>query len=241
VYAAIEILIQSFPTQAVCEVLGVSRSGFYEWQSAEPTQRELLDDGLAMRIREIFIKHRRRYGARRIASTLADCGIVCSTRKVAQMLRNQRLKALQPKSFQPKTTDSRHRLGYSPNLILDTPGPSGPHQLWVGDITYLRLRRGGFVYMAGLMDCSSRDLVGWAISDCMDEALTLAALQKAIRQSQPKPGLIHHSDRGGQYAGVKYRAVLRRALMVQSMSRADNCYDNAFMESCWGCANIFWH
>jgi putative transposase len=102
------------------------------------------------------------------------------------------------------------------------------------DITYLPLRGGGFCYLAGLMDRFSRDLVGWAIESSMTEPLVLAALRHAIHERQPKAGLVHHSDRGGQYAGTRYRAVMGRAAMKQSMSRADNCYDNAFMESCWG-------
>ena len=107
-------------------------------------------------------------------------------------------------------------------------------ELWVGDITYLPLRRGGFCYLAALMDRFSRDIVGWSVDATMAESLTRAALQQAIRSRQPKPGLVHHTDRGGQYAGTQYRAVLARAGMKQSMSRPDNCYDNAFMESCFG-------
>jgi putative transposase len=234
IYAAMAILVQSFPTAVVCKILDVSRSGFYQWQSSGPSQRQMTDAGLAMHIRQIFIRNKRRYGARRIASELADYGIVCGVRKVAKILKNQGLKALQPKSFQPKTTDSRHRLGYSPNLILDTPGPTRSNQLWVSDITYLPLRQGGFIYLAAIMDRYDRDIVGWAISDTMNEQLTLSALKQAIRLRQPGPGLILHSDRGGQYASHRYRAVMKRALMLQSMSRAECCSDNAFMESCWG-------
>ena len=150
------------------------------------------------------------------------------------MLQTQGLRAIQPKSFVPKTTDSRHRLGFSPNLLLDAPDPTGADQLWVGDITYLRLRRGGFVYLAGLMDRFTRDIVGWQVAATMTEPLVLATLTQAIRARQPTAGLVHHTDRGGQYAGQAYRAVLRRAGVWQSMSRAGDCYDNAFMESCWG-------
>ena len=134
----------------------------------------------------------------------------------------------------PKTTNSRHKLGYSPNLLLDLPDPTEPHRVLVGDITYLPLVGGGFAYLAGLMDLCTRDIVGWHIAATMEEPLVLAALRKAIRTCQPKPGLVHHTDRGGQYAGREYRTMLRRASMQQSMSRSDNCYDNAFMESCWG-------
>jgi len=150
------------------------------------------------------------------------------------VLQTQGLRAIQPKSFVPKTTESRHGLGYSPNLLLDAADPTRVDELWVGDITYLPLQSGGFCYLAGLMDRYSRDIVGWSIESSMTESLVLAALSRAIRERQPRAGLVHHTDRGGQYAGHAYRAILRRTGLTQSMSRADNCYDNAFMESCWG-------
>ena len=142
--------------------------------------------------------------------------------------------AIQPKSFKPRTTDSRHSLGYSPNLLVDTPEPDGLNQLWVGDITYIPLVNNEFLYLAMLMDRYSRRMIGWELRDNMRESLVLATLRMAIVQRQPRPGVIHHTDRGGQYAGAEYRQVLARAGMAQSMSRADNCYDNAFMESCFG-------
>jgi transposase InsO family protein len=236
VYAAVEAVVgqTGLPTAAVCETLGVSRSAYYGWQSDEPGECEREAASLARRVAAIFHRHRRRYGARRIAAELLDEGVVCSPRRVAAALKTLGLRAIQPRSFVPRTTDSRHRLGYSPNLILGAPDPAGVDQLWVGDITYLPLRGGGFVYLAALMDRFSRDVVGWELATHMKEALTLAALGRAIRARQPGPGLVHHTDRGGQYAGAAYRAALGRAGMRQSMSRADNCYDNAFMESCWG-------
>ena len=144
------------------------------------------------------------------------------------------MKAIQPKSFKPRTTDSRHTLGYSPNLILDADDPTRLDQLWVADITYVPLSDGSFAYLALIMDRCSRKIIGWELAESMAEDLTLSALHSAIRQRQPTADLIHHSDRGGQYAGTNYRAVLRRAHIRQSMSRAGNCYDNAFMESCFG-------
>ena len=144
------------------------------------------------------------------------------------------LKAIQPKSFVPRTTESRHRLGYSPNLLHETPPPSAIDELWVGDITYLPLANGGFCYMAMLMDRFSRRIIGWKIDDSMAEQLVLATLRAAIRRRRPRRELTHHTDRGGQYAGHEYRRLLRRHEIRQSMSRAANCYDNAFMESCFG-------
>jgi transposase InsO family protein len=236
VYAAVEGIAATsdIAVALICEALDVSRSAYYVWLAAEPSLRERELDDLTPLIVAIFWRHRRRYGARRIAQELKDRSIVCSARRVAKVLKLQGLRAIQPKSFVPKTTESRHGLGYSPNLLLEAPEPARVDELWVGDITYLPLRGGGFCYLAGLMDRYSRDIVGWAIEPTMTESLTLAVLLQAIRGRQPKAGLIHHSDRGGQYAGTRYRATLRRAAMTQSMSRADNCYDNAFMESCWG-------
>jgi putative transposase len=221
-------------TASVCAILAVSRSAYYAWRSSGPSQREQQVADLTPLVRALFWKHRRRYGARRIADDLADLDLVCSPRRVGNILKSQGLRAIQPKSFVPKTTDSRHRLGYSPNLILDTPDPSGVNQLWVGDITYVPLRGGAFCYLATLMDRYSRDITGWELAETMTDELTLAALRKAIRERQPPALLVHHTDRGGQYASVRYRAVLRRADVRQSMSRAANCYDNAFMESCFG-------
>lgn len=234
-YAAIEDIAPdtSLPTITICDVLEVSRSAYYDWVTREPGARERELDELTPAIVDIFVRHRRRYGARRIASELADEDIVCSPRRVAGVLKSQGLRAIQPRSFVPRTTDARHALGYSPNLLLDADEPTRVDELWVGDITYLPLRGGGFGYLAALLDRYSRDIVAWSIDTTMTEALVLDVLRRAIRERQPMAGLVHHTDRGGPYAGTEYRAVRRRASMRQSMSRADNCYDNAFMESCW--------
>jgi transposase InsO family protein len=218
----------------LCRILDVSRSAYYAWRQAEPTTREARDSELLPLVRTIFRKHRRRYGARRIAEELRDLGQVCGRHRVSKLLRTQGLRAIQPKSFKPRTTASRHRLGYSPNLLLESEEPTAVNQLWVGDLTYVPLAGGLFSYLATLMDRVSRRVVGWALGDDMTESLVLTALTMAIRTRSPQPQLIHHTDRGGQYAGSEYRAVLRRAEMRQSMSRAGDCYDNAFMESCFG-------
>ena len=236
VYAAVEAIAADgpFATSVVCDTLAVSRSAYYAWRDGDASPRDDERATLSERIAAIFRRHKRRYGARRIAAELADDAVVCSAKRVARVLKSQGLRAIQPKSFVPKTTDSRHGLGFSPNLLLDSPDPTAADCLWVGDITYLPLRRGGFVYLAGLMDRFTRDIVGWHVAATMTEPLVLTTLKRAIRTRQPRPGLMHHTDRGGQYAGHTYRAVLRRTAMRQSMSRAGNCYDNAFMESCWG-------
>lgn len=225
---------EGFATARLCEVLGVHRSRYYAWQRGSQGCRALEDAELKPLIREIFWEHERRYGARRIARELLARNKGCGVERVARLLREMGLQAIQPKSFQPRTTDSRHSLGFSPNLLLECPPPDGINQVWVGDISYVPLRAGNFLYLAMLMDLYSRRIVAWELRDHMRESLALAALREAIALRNPRAGLIHHSDRGGQYAGKKYRGVLERAEICQSMSRADSCYDNAFMESCFG-------
>jgi putative transposase len=239
-YAGIDqlVLAESFAASAVCRVLEVSRSGFYAWRNGEESQREAMDRQLVPEIGHIFWRHRRRYGARRIAMELATRGIACGVARVARLLKNQGFRAIQPKSYQPRTTDSRHRLGYNENLLKDRKAPLRVNEVWVGDITYVPLLTrpptGRFGYLALLMDLFSRRIVGWEYGLTMDDELVLGALRRGIRERQPAAGLIHHTDRGGQYASHRYREVLRRSRIRQSMSAAGNCYDNAFMESCFG-------
>jgi len=224
----------AFPTAVVCNTLEVSRSAYYAWLDAPATMREENDMLLMPIVRQIFYRHKRRYGARRIAMELGDMGYTCGVPRVSRLLKTQGLKAIQPKSFKPRTTESKHTLGYSPNLLLELEEPETINQLWVGDITYVPVAENRFLYLAMLMDRYSRRIVGWKLSDDMTEALVITTLRQAIRQRQPGAKLIHHTDRGGQYAGKSYRRILRRADMQQSMSRAGDCYDNAFMESCFG-------
>lgn len=223
-----------FATATLCEVLGVHRSRYYAWQHGSQGCRALEDAELKPLIREIFWEHKRRYGARRIAQELSSRHQSCGVGRAARLLREMDLQAIQPKSYRPRTTDSRHSLGFSPNLLLECEPPDGINQVWVGDISYIPLQAGSFLYLALLMDLYSRRILAWELRDHMKESLVLAALREAIALRTPRAGLIHHSDRGGQYAGKKYRGVLERGEICQSMSRADSCYDNAFMESCFG-------
>ncbi len=240
VYAGIDqlVLVESFAASAVCRALEVSRSGFYAWRGGQESGREAMDRQLVPEIGDIFWRHRRRYGARRIAMELAARGIACGVARVARLLKNQGFRAIQPKSYRPRTTDSRHRLGYNENFLKGRKAPLRVNEVWVGDITYVPLltrpSSGRFGYLALLMDLFSRRIVGWDYGLTLDDTLVLGALRRAIRERQPAAGLIHHTDRGGQYASHRYRDVLRRSSIRQSMSAAGNCYDNAFMESCFG-------
>ena len=224
----------NFEIQEVCQYLSIPRSSFYEYRSGKSTVAEVENRRLTPVVMDIFWKHRKRYGTRRIVAELADTGIEVSRRRIANIMKSQQLHAIQPKSFKPKTTDSRHRLGYSANLLLDNFALTGIDQLWVGDITYIPLLCRRFIYLSMLMDRHSRRLIGWQLDTTMTEELVISTLKSAIRTRRPTGNLIHHSDRGGQYAGKQFRAILRRASIAQSMSRAADCYDNAFMESCFG-------
>jgi putative transposase len=229
-----QLVQQGFPTALVCQTLGVSRAGYYAQIQGGVGLRQQQDARLRPLVQQIFWEHKRRYGARRIAAELTARGEACGPGRVARLLKQLGLQAIQPRSFRPRTTQSRHPLGYSPNLLLQASPPTGINQVWVGDISFVPLAGSRFAYLALLMDLYSRRIVGWQLDEHMEEALVLAVLREAIGRRQPTPGLIHHTDRGGQYAGGEYRGVLARARMRQSMSRPDNCYDNAFMESCFG-------
>jgi len=236
IYGVIEELEKNdFSTSQLCEILSVSRSAYYAWYRGEASIRQREDEQLKPMIRSIFREHRRRYGARRISDVLSDRGVCCGRLRTKRLMTKMDLVAIQPRSFKPRTTESRHTLGYNENLLLEAPPPDGINQLWVGDITYVPLAGSSvFLYLAILMDRYSRRIVGWDIQDHMQESLVFSALRAAIVSRSPQPGLIHHTDRGGQYAGKEYRKMLCRGRMKQSMSRSNDCYDNAFMESCFG-------
>lgn len=185
------------------------------------------------KIIDIFREHKRRYGSRRISKALAKSGEKAGRYKVSKTLRQHGLKAIQPRSFVPKTTNSRHTYQISPNLLLDRNKPQKPDEVWVGDITFIPLSGGDWCYLSVFMDLFSRRIVGWQLDDNMKETLVTASLNKAIRTRKIYNGLIIHSDRGGQYGGKVFRSVIEKKKMLQSMSRADNPYDNAFMESCF--------
>jgi len=188
---------------------------------------------MEQKIIDTFREHKRRYGSRRISKSLGNKGEKASRYKVSKTLRQYGLKAIQPRSFVPKTTNSRHTYQISPNLLLDRPKPGKPNEIWVGDITFIPLSGGNWCYLSVFMDLFSRRIVGWQLDDNMKETLVTATLNKAIGSRKIDKDLIIHSDRGGQYGGKMFRAIIKKRKMLQSMSRADNPYDNAFMESCF--------
>ena len=220
--------------QVLCQLLQVSRSAYYQWMTQKKVVRA--DERKQQRealIVSIFYEHRRRYGVRRIIAELKARGSAASVYTVRKVLSDNGLKAIQPRSFVPRTTDSLHRYAISPNLLLDRAFAVRPDEVWVGDITYIPLADGGFLYLAVWMDLFSRTIIGWQLEDHMRENLVIYALQKALNSRTVRQGLILHSDRGGQYAGTRIRAIIADRKLLQSMSRAANAYDNAFMESCF--------
>ena len=212
----------------------MSPSDYYAWRSLRLTKRETADKELKPLVEEIFWSHKRRYGARRIAKELAHRNITCSVFRVAKLLKTLSLRAIGPKSLKPRTTQSRHRLGYSDNLLKDYGLLSRMNEVWVADMTDIPLLTNRFGCLSILMDLYSRKIVGWSYAESMTEDLVIESLKFAIKQRHIIQPLIHHSDRGGQYAAKAYRAILKRAKIQQSMTAEDHCYENAFMKSCYG-------
>ena len=178
-----------------------------------------------------FHRHKGRYGSRRMVAELAGLDYRVSRAQVRAIYRKYGLRAIQPKSFVPKTTQPHPNRRRSPNRLLNRPPPNLPDQVWVGDITYLPMLDGSFSYLATLQDGYSRTIVGYAVADHMREELTLRALDEAIRWRCPAAGLIVHTDGGGQYSSIAFRQRLAERSYLSSMTRRDNHYDNAQAES----------
>jgi transposase InsO family protein len=212
--------------ERICQLAQVSRAGFYRsLQEQQPVQEEM---EVRAAIQQIVLAHRRRYGYRRVTAELRRQGLLVNHKRVARLMREDNLLAVQPRSF-VVTTDSQHRLEVYLNLARRMK-LTGINQLWVADITYIRLRT-EFVYLAVMLDGFSRKVVGWELERTLATRLARAALEKAIAVRQPPPGLVHHSDRGVQYASAEYVQLLAAQQMIPSMSRPANPYDNASCES----------
>ena len=216
----------SLSIERMCQLAQVSRAGFYRHlQGRAPAQEEM---EVRSTIQAIAVEHRRRYGYRRITRELRRRGMVVNHKRVARMMREDNLLAVQPRSF-VVTTDAAHEL----EVFLNLAGRmklTGINQLWLADITYIRLQR-EFVYLAVILDAFSRKVVGWALDRSLATRLVLSALEQAIARRRPPAGLVHHSDRGVQYASGEYVTMLQQHYMIPSMSRPANPYDNATCES----------
>jgi putative transposase len=218
----------------LCDLFGVSPSGFYDWdrRRASPGPRAVEDVALADEIASIHAGSRQTYGAPRIALELRSRGSRHGRNRIARLMKNRGLCGRQKGRHRVQTTDSNHDHPVAPNHLAEAPATTTPDQIWVADITYIPTAE-GWLYLAGVMDFHSRRIVGWAMSHAIDSALVLAALSMATTHRTPSPGLLFHTDRGVQYAAANFRAALKAAGFVPSMSRRANCYDNAAMESFW--------
>ena len=234
-YAAITAHWGQFPVRLMCGALDVSLSGYYAAKARVaqgPSARAQADERLLVTVRTAFAKSRGRYGAPRVLVALRAQGVRVAKKRIARVMRADGLQARTPRAF-VCTTDSTHADPIAPNLLArrfalaDHPEPN---RAWVGDMTYIPTRS-GWLYLAVLIDLATRGIVGWATSASMATALPLAALQHAVARRQPGPGLVHHTDRGSQYASSDYRDALTGHQMVQSMSRKGDCWDNAVAES----------
>jgi transposase InsO family protein len=210
----------------MCGVAGVGRAGYYrDWQGREPEAEEM---EVRARIQQIAMAHRRNYGYRRVCRELKDQGWRVNHKRVARLMAEDNLLAIRRRKY-IVTTDSGHDLPVYRNLAARLK-LSGINQLWVADITYIRLHR-QFLFLAVVLDAYSRRVVGWAVEESLEAFLPMAALRQAIAERQPEAGLVHHSDRGTQYASREYIALLEQHGMEPSMSRAGRPYDNAMCES----------
>jgi len=218
-----------FRIRKMCEVLEVSRSGFYAWLHRQPSRRERENEAIAVHVREVHRRSREIYGSPRIYAELREEGKGWGRHRVARIMREEGLRARCARRFR-WIANKRGELPAAPDLLQRKFRASTPNQVWVGDFTIIRTGE-GWLHLAMLLDLFSRKVVGWATSANPRQELALEALQMAIEQRQPRSGLIHHTDRGGQYSSAEYQNLLDRHGIRCSMSRPGNCLDNAVAES----------
>lgn len=214
----------------LCQTLGVSRTGYYAHRQKSQRPRRVQDQKLVEQIMPIFQQSRRTYGSPRIQEALRRAGERCGKNRVARLMCQQGLRAKQKRRFRPQTTQSQHGLPVAENWLAKVPAPTRPNQIWVGDITYLPTTE-GWLYLSVILDACSRKVVGWQVEDHLESSLVTEALKQARQRRGHAPGLLHHSDRGVQYASSAQRALLATYHITPSMSRKGNCYDNALAES----------
>ncbi len=211
-------------------VLEVSPSAYYAWRGRQPSVREKANAQMATHIQQVHTHSRGTYGSPRIVPALRSRGIVCNHKRVERLMRELGIVGCSRRGKRPKTTTSNHNLSVAPNLLNRDFRASRPNQKWLADITYIDTRE-GFLYLSSLEDAFSRRIVGWAMEENIETSLVQKALWMALYQRQPDGSLLHHSDRGSQYASHDYRRLLEARGIIISMSRTANCYDNAMKES----------
>jgi len=220
----------SYPVRLMCAVLEVSPAGYYAWRERPVSERARSNAALLSEVRQIHCDSGRRYGSPRVHAVLRRQGRGVSRGRIERLMQRHGIRAIMAPPRRIRTTDSRHDLPIAPNLIQREFTAAAPNRVWLADITYIPTGE-GWLYLAAIMDLFSRKIVGWAMRDYMHSELASSALTMALRLQRPEDGLIHHSDRGVQYASKAYRDILSEARITASMSRTADCYDNAPMES----------
>jgi transposase InsO family protein len=228
----IEAMAKDYPVRELCAVLGVTRSGYYGWRSGQESARELANRLLVEEIRRVHRQKKGRYGSPRVTQQLRREGQRCNHKRVERLMRQQGLRGCSSRKRRVCTTNSAHDQPVAPNLLLDRPAPSQPNEVWVADITYIPTSE-GWLFLAAVMDLYSRQILGWSVWESLQAGGPLQALKRALVSRCYPQKVIHHSDRGIQYACHAYRQELKAAGLVASMSRRGNCYDNAAMEAFW--------
>lgn len=237
-YAWIEQHRLTYSTTMMCELLSVSRSGLNAARKRAPSKRWTDDLTLVKQIRQAQHKHRGRYGRRRMTTEVSEVqGRPVNHKRVGRLMREHGLQSHKRRRFRVVTTDSKHAYAVAPNVLKRDFMTMAPNQKWLADLTYVPTDE-GWLYLALVLDLYARKLVGWAMSDTMPQELTLCALDVALGWRDPDPGLLHHSDRGSQYAAKDYQRKLKARGITVSMSRKGDCWDNAPMESVNGTLKV---
>ena len=228
-FAFIETEKACFPVTLMCRMLAVSRAGFYAWRRRPAAAQTREDQVLAVAVAAIYAENHGRYGSPRVQMELRNRGQRSGRKRIARLMRLQGLRARPRRRYQT-STDCRHGLPVCSNLLARRFAVAQPNTAWVTDMTYLWTAQ-GWLYLAVIIDLFSRRIVGWSMSERIDRKLALDALRMALAQRRPQPGLIHHSDRGSQYASGDYQQLLAQHGLRGSMSRRGDCWDNAVAES----------
>jgi putative transposase len=218
-----------FKVGRMCTILDISRSGYYSWRNRPESPRKKQNRKLAAQIKVIHGQKRKIYGSPRIHRELKDKGLSYSRNRVARIMKLEGIRAVVPRKFKA-TTDSKHNLPVAPNLLNQNFDIKEPNKVWLADITYISTLE-GWLYLAAVMDLGCRRIKGWAMSNRITKELALDALRMAICNNRETTGIIHHSDRGSQYASLEYQKLIKSNELICSMSRKGNCWDNAPMES----------
>jgi transposase InsO family protein len=228
-----EHLAETYPLEVACDVLGVSRSGYYAWRDRPDSERAKRREELAKKVKAVHQANRRVYGSPRVCAALRASGEAVCQNTVAKVMGDNGIRAKSKKKFVPRTTDSRHEQAVAPNVLDRQFQAEVPDRKWAADITYVPTDE-GWLYLAAVIDLCSRRVVGWSMAEHMRTDLVNDALGMALARRSPGPGLLHHSDRGVQYASDDYRHLLEQNGIECSMSGRGDCWDNAVMESFWG-------